>query len=580
MSHMLPLGWVNTTLGELITPKNVRIHPSDYPDLPYVGLEHVESHTMRLMGHAKGSEVRSSVLRFNRGDILYGRLRPYLNKVWVADFDGLCSAEFIVFPGSDALDSDFLAFLLSSEAFATFASGHVSGERPRVRFNALQSFKIRLPPTAEQSRIGNKLAELRSRLSSGEAAVARALERLDRYKSAVLHAAVNGELTVAWREMNTENELVPSLADLLMVRRKRWEKLELTRRKSAGKSLDNDQWKAKYPTAVASRLGKPSTMPNDWAWATLDQLSILFTSGSRGWSKYYGKGQGVFILAQNVRNEGLDLSFKQHVDPPPTDPERIRTQVERLDLLVTIVGSNTGDVCIVPKALPHHFVSQSVSLIRLAEPRYARFIWRYLSSDLDGQHQWRAMVYGAGRPHLSLDHLRSTSVPLPSLGEQNQINHEIETRFAAAALLRTRLLATQRKAQEQWKVLLEQAFSGTLLPQDPNDEPASKVIEKVRQQTHTRYTEDRIELKPMKSRHGTRKDRTIPEILADHPKGLTPEALFRLLNYKPEQVDDFYQHLVSYRNLIVETKPSPANVKTWPYGAEVILKLKGIEGKE
>ena len=98
----------------------------------YVGLEHIEADSMRLLGHGHAREARSSSVRFSKGDILYGKMRPYLNKVWVAEFDGLCSAEFLVFKKHDGLNNQFLATRLNAEDFVSFANGQVSGERLMV----------------------------------------------------------------------------------------------------------------------------------------------------------------------------------------------------------------------------------------------------------------------------------------------------------------------------------------------------------------------------------------------------------------------------------------------------------------
>src|ERR1039457_3738865 len=95
MPKKLPKGWVNTTLGQIVEPTRERVLPMEAPDMRYVGLEHIEPQTMRLLEHGYAREVRSSSVRFSTGDGLYGKMRPYLNKVWVAEFDGLCSAEFI-----------------------------------------------------------------------------------------------------------------------------------------------------------------------------------------------------------------------------------------------------------------------------------------------------------------------------------------------------------------------------------------------------------------------------------------------------------------------------------------------------
>lgn len=160
MPNSLPPGWAATTLGEIVSPSRARVHPDDAPQLPYVGLEHVEAHTMKLLGHGDAGERRSSSVTFSKGDVLYGKMRPYLNKVWVAEFDGMCSAEFLVFPKAEGLNSQLLGYRLNSPDFVAFANQQVSGDRPRVDFGKLSRFAVLLPPSAEQDRIVATLQKL------------------------------------------------------------------------------------------------------------------------------------------------------------------------------------------------------------------------------------------------------------------------------------------------------------------------------------------------------------------------------------------------------------------------------------
>src|SRR3972149_6190672 len=88
----LPTGWVRSTIWDVSQPIRPRVDPDNHHGLPYVGLEHVEPHTMRLLGTARASELKSSAVHFQAGDVLYGRLRPYLNKVYRPDFEGLGSS--------------------------------------------------------------------------------------------------------------------------------------------------------------------------------------------------------------------------------------------------------------------------------------------------------------------------------------------------------------------------------------------------------------------------------------------------------------------------------------------------------
>jgi type I restriction enzyme S subunit len=90
--------WELTTLDKVVSPLRISVHPTDRPELPYIGMEHVEPETMRLVSTGSAEEMKSNARLFRPGDVLYGRLRPYLNKVYRPNFEGLCSAEFIVFP--------------------------------------------------------------------------------------------------------------------------------------------------------------------------------------------------------------------------------------------------------------------------------------------------------------------------------------------------------------------------------------------------------------------------------------------------------------------------------------------------
>ena len=111
--HELPMGWVSDTLGSVTRPRGLKVKPSDMPDAPFIGLEHIEAHTMRLLSTANTGDVRSSGSYFGRGDVIYGRLRPYLNKVYTTNSTGLASGEFIVFPSQPNLDNAYLSYFLN-----------------------------------------------------------------------------------------------------------------------------------------------------------------------------------------------------------------------------------------------------------------------------------------------------------------------------------------------------------------------------------------------------------------------------------------------------------------------------------
>lgn len=169
----LPLGWAATTLGEITRPSRLRVNPQSLPGLPFIGLEHVESNTMRLLGTAPAQNMRSSAIHFFPGDVLYSRLRPYLNKVYCPDFEGLCSAEFIVFPASNHFVSKYLQFLLNSADFVSFTANLTAGDRPRVDYEQLSHYPVWLAPLQEQQRIVAEIEKHSDRLRTAASVLTR-----------------------------------------------------------------------------------------------------------------------------------------------------------------------------------------------------------------------------------------------------------------------------------------------------------------------------------------------------------------------------------------------------------------------
>lgn len=123
----VPVGWISVPLREVITPSSLKVEPKDASDQPYVGLEHIEAQTTRLLGHGRARDVRSTKSVFREGDVLYGKLRPYLSKVCLAPFDGIASTDILVFPKVPYVPSDYLMRFLSQTQVAEFANQHSAG---------------------------------------------------------------------------------------------------------------------------------------------------------------------------------------------------------------------------------------------------------------------------------------------------------------------------------------------------------------------------------------------------------------------------------------------------------------------
>ena len=146
------------SLDELCQMDRRHVRPSDpsAAQLPLVGVEHVAADTgaINLDSDSRVGDQKSATFRFDGRHVLYGKLRPYLNKVATPDFAGRCSTELIPLLPQDGVDRNFLAYLLRQKETVDFAMASVTGSRmPRTDMNFLLSMRVPLPPLDEQRRI-------------------------------------------------------------------------------------------------------------------------------------------------------------------------------------------------------------------------------------------------------------------------------------------------------------------------------------------------------------------------------------------------------------------------------------------
>ena len=157
----LPAGWGMYKIGSLIEPSKERHHPTNSENRVFLGLEHIESNNGKILGQGNSCYTKSTKTVFRQGDLLYGRLRPYLNKVHVADFDGVCSTDILVFPKQHNVSNQYIGYFLSTSSFVNFATHNSIGvQHPRIKFDTISKFRIPLPPLNEQRRIVEKIESI------------------------------------------------------------------------------------------------------------------------------------------------------------------------------------------------------------------------------------------------------------------------------------------------------------------------------------------------------------------------------------------------------------------------------------
>ena len=180
----LPAGWNNHRFGEVCDRVADSCQPVHGGDTPYIGLEHLAQGFPAFIGRGKESEVKSSKTAFKAGDILFGKLRPYLRKGAQANFDGVCSTDILAFRAKESCESDFLKFLVHSDEFVAHAKSTTSGvQHPRTSWPSLREFRLSLPPLPEQKKIAHILSTVQRAIDAQE----RIIQTTTELKKALMH---------------------------------------------------------------------------------------------------------------------------------------------------------------------------------------------------------------------------------------------------------------------------------------------------------------------------------------------------------------------------------------------------------
>ena len=475
----LPEGWAEVELGEVWRESRARVRPAAIGPTKYIGLEHVAGGTNRITGHRSSDGVKSTVAAFSSGDVLYGRLRPYLNKVVRPHESGVASTEFLVFKESAALANALLMHLLSSSDLVVYASANSAGVNlPRVSAQRLGKYRFGLAPLPEQRRIVARIESLFAKLDEGVAALKRAEANLERYPASVLKAAVEGRLTEQWRRANPPEETGKELlARILAERRKRWETEQLAKFTAKGRKPPKN-WKAKYKEPVAPDTVKLPELPEGWWWATVDQVTAGNRTSAYGVLKPGREVPGGIPLVRvgNIQNGVVSGQLKRIA--PKIANRYHRTRLRGGELLMTLVGA-IGRTAVVPSDLSGANTARAVGVVPISSMLDARWTELWFRSPLQ-RLQMIGKAHEVARKTLNLEDVRSATLALPPSCEQRTILRAVEEIEGGLTPTVEHMKDSLSCSETLRQSILKRAFEGGLVPQDPADEPASVLLERIR----------------------------------------------------------------------------------------------------
>ena len=167
-----------------------------YMDLPYIGMEDIESGTGKFLGDLSNKEMKSNTFKFNSDHLLYGRLRPYLNKVMLPDFEGHCSTEIFPILVKESIKKEYLFYWLISEETVKQINRTSTGARmPRANYKAIEEFKLNVPDINSQMEIVKKIKAIELKLRNYKHLNTKKISEFNLLKSSILNQAFSGELT-------------------------------------------------------------------------------------------------------------------------------------------------------------------------------------------------------------------------------------------------------------------------------------------------------------------------------------------------------------------------------------------------
>ncbi len=138
----LPQGWEHAALGTLVKKITNKVMPIELPDLQFVGMDSIATNGLTPHQLYTFSDFKSAANKFEIDQVLYGRMRPYLNKVYKANFTGVCSGEFIVMECLKSIMPDYFKYLLHHRGFVKYANEKTTGDRPRVDATQCRACRI------------------------------------------------------------------------------------------------------------------------------------------------------------------------------------------------------------------------------------------------------------------------------------------------------------------------------------------------------------------------------------------------------------------------------------------------------
>ena len=423
--YPVPKNWCWTYLSSMVASSKDKTEDFSNPSVKYVGLENMEKDAgIVSIGSSNGIKSLKNV--FSPDQILYGKLRPYLNKHDVASFSGICSTDILVFNSRQSADSKFINYFLDLPFFIDYAVANSKGiNLPRVSENVVMKAPCPLPPLAEQHRIVSRIESLFAKLDEAREKAQAVVDGFEDRKAAILHKAFTGELSSQWRIKH---------------------------------NLTKDSWKE----------------------CRLSEISTLQTGLMKG-KRYSGKTVWrPYLRVANVQDGYLNLKEIKQIEVEESNLNRYLLQYG--DVLFTEGGDydKLGRGTVWHGEVKDCLHQNHVFVVR---PNPNMLLPEFLSLQAGSQYGKRYFL-SCSKQTTNLASINSTQlknfpVLLPTIEEQRQIIGMVQNLLTVLEKSKDGVNNTLSQIDSIKKSILARAFRGTLGTNDPSDESAEELLKRI-----------------------------------------------------------------------------------------------------
>jgi type I restriction enzyme S subunit len=466
-SASLPTGWAWAKIGEVteIIDYRGRTPPFSEDGIPHLRSSNVRNGRIvwKDLRHISEETYDKYMTRGipRKGDLLFTTEAPLGEVAPVPDRKFSVAQRMIILrPLGGILSEKFLLYQIMSGDFQRRLKGRETGTTVTgVSSRNYKNLEVVVLPISMQHRIVAKIEELFTKLDAGVKSLETVKVQLKQYQQSVLKSAFDGKLTEEWRRTH-RGELEPASKLLGEIKKER-------RKNAAGK------YKVPPPADTTD-------LPQGWAHGKLEDW--IYIAGRIGWrglkAEEYTQEGPLFLSVYDLNHGRVDLSHSNHISEERYN-ESPEIQLRNDDVLLVKDGAGIGKIGMVEGLNGKATVNSSLLVIRSSQVFEPRFLFYFLQGPRM-QEVVKKRITGSATPHLFQRDIKKFDLFIPPLMEQDRIVEEIERCFSVASEVEETAINSLRQSEKLRQGILKRAFEGKLVSQDPNDEPASVLLERIK----------------------------------------------------------------------------------------------------